>query len=172
MDCLGEVGRAETRLGAFPSHSTHTPSRLGVEPTESSPSQSLREGTKDHGRHGQRPQGRILGVFREQGPGGQRCIQPVQPSSPHPSASLIPLPPSVFFLSFSSLVPSPLPPHQMHSFLWPDHKEASSKDKGSPGTEQEVLTVAFSKGGRHPPTLAASTLLAPAARGGTGAKTP
>lgn len=77
-----------------------------------------------------------------------------------------------FFLPFSSLVPSPLPPHQMHSFLWPDHKEASSKDKGSPGTEQEALTVAFSKGGRHPPTLAASTLLAPAARGGTGAKTP
>lgn len=84
----------------------------------------------------------------------------------HPSPSLC------FFLPFSSLVPSPLPPHQMHSFLWPDHKEASSKDKGSPGTEQEVLTVAFSKGGRHPPTLAASTLLAPAARGGTGAKTP
>lgn len=93
--------------------------------------------------------------------------------------SPLPIHPHLSSLSLPLFFPSPFPlwflPHSPHtkcSFLWPDHKEASSKDKGSPGTEQEALTVAFSKGGRHPPTLAASTLLAPAARGGTGAKTP
>lgn len=167
MDCLGEVGRAETRLGAFPSHSTHTPSRLGVEPTESSPSRHLEKGQRTMAATARDPKA-VSWVCSESGDLEARgAFSLCSPLPIHPHLSSL-----CFFLPFSSLVPSPLPPHQMHSFLWPDHKEASSKDKGSPGTEQEVLTVAFSKGERHPPTLAASTLLAPAARGGTGAKTP
>lgn len=52
-----------------------------------------------------------------------------------------PGPSRYYFLSRPYLSGSFPIPYTQHSFLQPYHKEASSRDRGSPGTEQEALTA-------------------------------
>lgn len=133
----------------------HTPSCLRIRPL-SHLLGSLRRGVKDPRLHCQKPPGMWLRVFKGWGPGGQRGFQPHR--APFPSISSLSLSyPSLspFFVSFlspslpslcSSLSHTHTHRHSC-SLLQPYQKEASCRDKGSPGTEQEELTVGFCKEG-------------------------